>query len=178
MCYVMPHHIRELTCAHEQYQQAWAKKMEDLLLAMNEAVHKAGGALSSEEAEHYRSQYRTVISEGLEECPEPPPPKKKQRGRVKKSKPRNLLERLRDYEVENLRFLTDPRVPFTNNPGENDIRMTKVQQKISGCFRSMEGAKIFCRTRSFVLTCQKHGIDPAEGFKMLFEGRLPDFSGS
>ena len=64
-------------------------------------------------------------------------------------------------------------VPFTNNQGENDIRMTKVQQKISGCFKSMEGAKIFCRVRSYLLTAQKHGITPADALKSLFNGELP-----
>ena len=64
-------------------------------------------------------------------------------------------------------------VPFTNNQGENDIRMTKVQQKISGCFKSMEGAKIFCRVRSSLLTAQKHGITAADALKSLFNGKLP-----
>ena len=65
-------------------------------------------------------------------------------------------------------------VPFTNNQGENDIRMTKVQQKISGCFKSMDGAKIFCRIRSYLLTAQKHGVSPAKALKLLFAGKLPD----
>jgi len=85
------------------------------------------------------------------------------------------VERLVDYEDETLRFLTDPNVPFTNNQGENDIRMTKVQQKISGCFRSMDGAKIFCRIRGFLVTCRKHGLSPAKALSDLFSGKLPDF---
>jgi transposase len=101
--------------------------------------------------------------------------RRKKRGRKKKSKARNLLERLRDYETETLRFLSDPRVPFTNNQSERDIRMTKVQQKISGCFRSLDTAKIFCRIRSYLSTCRKHGIDPTEALKLLFEGKLPPF---
>ena len=60
---------------------------------------------------------------------------------------KNMLERLRDYEQDILRFMNNERVQFTNNPGEKDIRMTKVQQKISGCFRSVNSARIFCRTR-------------------------------
>ena len=64
-------------------------------------------------------------------------------------------------------------MPFTNNQGENDIRMTKVQQKISGCFKSMEGAKIFCRVRSYLLTCQKHGVSPTDALQSLFNGELP-----
>src|SRR5439155_15115254 len=69
---------------------------------------------------------------------------------------------------------TDPLVPFTNNQCENDLRMTKVQQKISGCFRSFEGAQIFCRVRSFLSTCRKHDIQSTEALQALFEGRLSE----
>lgn len=99
----------------------------------------------------------------------------KRRGRIKKSKSRNLLERLRDFESETLRFMEDPDVPFTNNSGENDLRMTKVQQKISGCFRSMEGARIFCRIRSYLLTCQKHNLTMTDALESLFHGKMPEF---
>jgi transposase len=66
-------------------------------------------------------------------------------------------------------------VPFTNNLGENDIRMTKVQQKISGCFRSIEGAKIFCRVRGYLSTCRKQGISSSQALSLLFDGKLPEF---
>ncbi len=65
----------------------------------------------------------------------------KKRERVKRTKARNLLERLREYEGDVLRFMDNKNIPFTNNLAENDIRMTKVQQKISGCFRSLDGAE-------------------------------------
>jgi len=78
--------------------------------------------------------------------------RKEKRGRLKRSKARNLLERLRDFEQDVLRFMEVESVPFTNNQGENDLRMTKVQQKISGCFRSLEGAQIFF---GFAVTCQR-----------------------
>ena len=94
---------------------------------------------------------------------------------MKRSKARNLLERLIDYEQDVLRFMETQVVPFTNNQGENDIRMTKVQQKISGCFRSMDGAYIFCRIRSYISTCRKNGMNPSEALKLLFAGKLHDF---
>ena len=71
--------------------------------------------------------------------------------------------------------MTGKLVPFTNNQGENDIRMTKVQQKIAGCFRSFQGAQIFCRVRSYISTCRKHDISPTEAIQTLFACRLPDF---
>jgi transposase len=95
---------------------------------------------------------------------------------LKRSKSRNLLERLSKYEDDVLRFMLDINVPFTNNQGENDIRMTKVQQKISGCFRSMEGAKIFCRVRGYLSTCQKHGVSSSQAMQLLFYGKLPEFA--
>ena len=101
--------------------------------------------------------------------------KKGQRGRLKKSKARNLLERLINYETEVLRFMDNPFVPFSNNRGENDIRMTKVQQKISGCFRSMDGALIFCRIRSYLSTCKKNNVHASEALRLLLNGKLPSF---
>ena len=132
--------------------------------------------LDSTESQKYRRKYRSIIKLGEIECPEPVRPKKKgKRGRIKKSKSRNLLERLRDFEEDTLRFMDNELVPFTNNLGENDIRMTKVQQKISGCFRSMDGARIFCRIRSYLSTCRKQGVTSSQALNMLFNGMLPDF---
>jgi transposase len=82
---------------------------------------------------------------------------------------------LRDRADDVLRFMDDENIPFTNNQGENDLRMTKVQQKISGCFRSYEGALIFCRIRAYLITCRKHGLDATNALETLFRGSLPDF---
>jgi transposase len=153
------HHLRELTRVWEQDHQQWANDMKALLEKINARVNDAGGAFSAQQAGQYRSQYRKLIKKGEIECPEPTRPNKKgKRGRIKKSKSRNLLERLRDFQDDVLRFMENEQVAFSNNLGENDIRMTKVQQKISGCFRSIEGAKIFCRIRSYLSTCRKQDI--------------------
>jgi transposase len=170
------HHLRELTRAWEQDGQKWAKKLKNLLETINCKVNDAGGALDAQESEKYRLKYRVLLKQGEIECPEPIRPQKKgKRGRIKKSKSRNLLERLRDYEQDTLRFMDDERVSFTNNLGESDIRMTKVQQKISGCFRSIGGAQIFCRVRSYLSTCRKQGVKSSHALDLLFNGKLPDF---
>lgn len=101
--------------------------------------------------------------------------RKGKRGQLKRSKSRNLLERLLYYENETLRFMDDKKVLFSNNQGENDIRMTEVQQKISGYFRSMKGAEFFCRIRSYLSTCKKHGMRASEALRLLFEDKLPEF---
>ena len=169
------HHVRELTRAWEQDAQQWAQKLKNLLETINRKVSDAGGALDAKESEKYRRKYRNIIKQGEIECPEPIRPKKKgKRGRIKRSKSRNLLERLRDYEEDTLRFMDNELVPFSNNLSENDIRMTKVQQKISGCFRSTNGARIFCRVRSYLSTCRKQGIKSSEALELLFNGKLPD----
>ena len=170
------HHLRELTRAWEQDGQQWAQDMKNLLETINRKVNDAGGALDAQESQEYLLKYRVLIKQAGIECPDPVTSEKKgKRGRIKKSKSRNLLERLRDYEQDTLRFMVNKLVPFSNNQGENDIRMTKVQQKISGCFRSMEGAKIFCRVRSYLSTCRKQGVKATHALNLLFNGKLPDF---
>ena len=170
------HHLRELTRAEEQDEQVWAGQMKELLEELNKVVIDANYSLSQQDEEKYLKQYRKLLQQAEIECPAPEDERKKgQRGRVKRSKARNLLERLINYESDVLRFMTVPDVPFTNNLGENDIRMTKVQQKISGCFRSMEGAEIFCRIRGYLSTCRKHGVSSSRAMSLIFEGKLPEF---
>ena len=169
------HHLRELERAWEQDEQKWAKQMKTLLEEINSEVLDAGGVLDIKKSREFRESYKKLLKLADIECPEPPPKKKGKRGRVKKSKSRNLLERLRDFEDDVLRFMETDYVPFTNNLGERDIRMTKVQQKISGCFRSIGGAQIFCRVRSYLSTCRKHGVSSSHALACLFKGTLPDF---
>jgi transposase len=170
------HHLRELERAWEQDHQQWAREMQALLIDIRTAVADAGGCLPADEAKRWRRRYRRLLKKAETECP-PPDESQRQgkRGRLKRSKARNLLERLRDFEQDVLRFMEVESVPFTNNQGENDLRMTKVQQKISGCFRSMEGAKIFCRVRSYLSTCRKQGMSATQALTLLFQGKDPDF---
>jgi transposase len=149
--------------------------MYDLLLEIDEKVNKSkSGFLSSKKIKYYQKLYRTILSRGKKECPFAEKTEVKQ-GKTKKSKSRNLLERLIEFEADTLLFMKVAVVSFTNNQGENDLRMTKVQQKISGCFRSMEGAEIFCRIRAYLVTCRKNGVSPTEALRLLFRGELPEF---
>jgi transposase len=150
--------------------------MSDLLKEINNATQSAGGCLENTQSELYRKRYRELLHEAEIECPATDETKRKGgRGKIARSKSRNLLERLRDLENDTLRFMDNKIVPFSNNQAENDLRMTKVQQKISGCFRSLQGAKIFCRIRSYLSTCRKQGVAVSEALRLLFEGKLPSF---
>ncbi len=170
------HHLRELTYAYEQDNQQWAKDMYDFLIHANQVVNEAGGSLDPPTLALNLKRYRTILEQAQLECPIiQPPPNAKKRGRTKQTKSRNLLQRLVDFEDDVLRFMSDNNVPFTNNQGERDIRMTKVQQKISGCFRSQQGADNFCLVRSYLSTCRKHNVGEGDALKMLFDGVMPDF---
>jgi transposase len=170
------HHLRELRRAWEDDGQRWAQKLHELLLEINAATSQAGRCLPEKQAEGFRCRYRYILIEGSRECPAPDPGDRAgRRGPVARTKSRNLLDRLRDFEAETLRFMDDAAVPFTNNQAERDIRMEKVHQKISGCFRSMQGARISCVVRSYISTCQKHGLPAMQALRTLFSGRLPEF---
>jgi transposase len=172
------HHIRELQRVVEQDKKAWASNMIELLKEMNNEVHQSpNSALSKNKTNAYRQKYDTILQEAQKESPPPDESTRKagQRGRLKRTKARALLERLIDFQDDLLRFLNNPLVPFTNNQGENDIRMTKVHQKISGSFRSQKGAEIFCRVRSYLSTCRKHRVSSSEALRLLFAGNLPSF---
>lgn len=150
------HHLRELQWVIDFRQQKWAKSMQNLLKEINKETYDAGGKLSEKRQKYYISQYRKVIALGKKQCPLTVA-SIGHKGKIAQTKERNLLDRLEKYENETLLFMKKANVPFTNNAAERDIRMAKVQQKISGCFRSMNGAKYFCRIRSYLLTSNKRG---------------------
>ena len=167
------HHLRELTAAHEQYEQRWAQQMIDFLLEVKNKREKSKGKrFSAKTLDGFEQGYRRILEMGLEANP-PPAEKsgKKKRGRKKKSKVQNLLERLQQHQEAVLAFMYDFSVPFDNNQGERDIRMMKVQQKISGTFRSVEGAKTFCKIRSYISTSKKQGLNVISCLQEIFAGK-------
>lgn len=165
------HILRELVFVNERYQQDWARKLITLLLkikaAKKRAIVKGKSSFSNSTLYKYQKRYEAVIQEGLKLNPFKPPTKKT-RGRHKKTPPRNLLERLRNYSEDALRFLFDFSVPFDNNFSERDLRMMKVKLKISGCFRSLNGADFFARIRSFIMTARKQNVNTFEALASLF----------
>ncbi len=179
------HHLRELIFVHEQHQQDWANHMIDCLLKIKDAVDQAKQTidhLDEKQIRDFETRYQQILNEGYAQNPLPPlsPNTKKKRGRRKKSKPRNLLERLDEHRTEALAFMYDFNVPFDNNLAEQDIRMMKVQQKISGTFRTEHGAKAFCRIRSYISTARKNTVGAMDALIRLFSGDpfIPEFDTS
>ncbi len=169
------HHLRELERSAEQDNQSWSELMKTLLCEINKKVDTTGGKLAGFEQKRYQRRYRKILSNGKKECPlNPKIPGK--RVRTAQSKSRNLLDRLERHQEDALRFMKVTIVPFTNNLAERDIRMTKVHQKISGCFRSLQGAKIFCRIRSYLSTARKNSMTSVQALTLLFDGETPDFN--
>jgi transposase len=153
------HHLRELTFVEEHLKQTWAGQLKTLLLEIKEAADRARAdglpALPPGDQHRWTVRYTDLVAEGLRLNPPAPPTGK--RGRPKRSPAGNLALRLSTHQAETLAFMTDLRVPFDNNQAERDLRMMKVRQKISGCFRSMTAVDRFCQIRSYVSTLRKQG---------------------
>jgi len=177
------HILRELTFVAEVLGQGWASELIEMLLGLKAAVAAAKKQglreLSESDLSEWQGRYQKVLAQGL--AANPPPeggwPKSK-RGKPKQSKAKNLIDRLLLREREVLAFAYDFKVPFDNNLAERDLRMVKVQQKVSGCFRSAAGAKHFCRIRSYISTMRKQGHSAFGALKQAFCGQplLPALS--
>jgi transposase len=177
------HHLRELTFLEQEWGMKWAGRMKELLLEIKRAVEEAVAAGQSEVAAGMRQgfvrRYNRLVRQGLAKESQKPALGSGKRGRKRQSKAKNLLDRLHQYRRETLRFMEDFGVPFDNNLAERDLRMMKVQQKVSGCFRSEGGAEIFCRIRSYVSTMRKQGHNVLTVLKSVFAGHpiAPALSG-
>lgn len=164
------HHLRELDAAGATDGQGWANDMAGLLsdtwLMVLEAKTADKNALSNVQLAEIQTKYNAIITAG--HVANPPVASTRRRGRPKRTKAHNLLLRLDNYADDVLRFATDFTVPFDNNLSERDVRMVKIAQKVSGGFRSNEGAKAFLAFRSYLSTAAKQGVNRLEALRQLF----------
>ena len=178
------HHLRELTFIEENHQQVWAKQMKELLLAIKKQRERwkeeGKNQFTEVRKSAYERCYDEIIMRGLwhpDNLTKPRRPGRpegkqsttKQRS-TKQSKGKNLLDRLRFHKEEVLAFMYDFDIPFDNNLAERDLRMSKVKQKVSGCFRSKKGADYFCRIRGYISTVRKNGIQVLSALENAFLG--------
>lgn len=167
------HLLRELTFIVDAEGYAWAKNLKRLL--QQTCVRVSGRKRKQLTAREYKAlqkRYRTILTQGQKELPPIPPRQNGKRGRIAKSDAHNLWERLRDHEVAVLLFAKDPNVSFTNNRAERDLRMSKVKQKVSGCFRKREYAEAYCRISSYLQSMANRGYNPLVAIQMALSGQL------
>jgi transposase len=154
------HHLRELKFQSEVNGEAWAEELSQFLLRQKKCREEQG--LPSEwKFKKILNEYHLILAKGRKKHP-------RQQGRGAQSKAANLLNRLEKFDLCILAFLIDVNVPFTNNQAEQDIRMIKIRQKISGGFRTLHGAQVFARIRSYISTCRKQGRNILEALERAF----------
>lgn len=166
------HLLRELIFLFEQHQQSWAKDLHDLFLAMLESVRdlKARDAPATKrQFRRWQKLYWKTLRAGRRA--NPLTPQQRATKRIKQSKAQNLLDRLEGYDDCILAFLWELDLPFTNNEAERAFRMMKVRLKISGCFRTLDGARRHARIRSYISTLRKHGLPVLEYLRLALDGR-------
>ncbi|BCL61447.1 hypothetical protein DGMP_21400 [Desulfomarina profundi] len=128
--------------------------------------------LTEKEYANLQKRYRNNLTRGCKELPEIPPKPKNQRGKIAKSDAHNLLERLQKYETAVLLFAKERHVPFTNNRAERDLRMAKVKQKVSGCFRKQQYAHAYCRISSYLQTMAADGVNLLVAIQIALAGQI------
>jgi transposase len=167
------HLIRELQGISETFHQTWSGMLKELLLQIKKTVDDTrpiATGLEEWQIADYESKYQEIIRLGELENPVPGTRKRGKRGPRRQSKAKNLLDRCKDYQKEVLAFMYDFNIPFDNNQAERDIRMVKLQQKISGTSRSDNGAQWFCRIRAYISTLRKNDQPILSSIAKAFEG--------
>jgi len=156
------HHLRELTFSHEHHQMTWAQGMIDLLMTIHDhkerQVKEQKSKFSPQQLTTYHKQYLQILRRG-----------QKEQAMHGTRDSHNLLKRLKNYQQETLLFMYDFNISFTNNLSERDLRMVKVQQKISGGFRTDAGVEAFCRIRSIISTARKQGKNVFDVLQLAFQ---------
>jgi transposase len=167
------HLLRELTFIIDANGYAWAANMKRLLQATCSRVSKRKRKkLTQDEYKHLQKHYRTILTRGKKELPPIPPRQNGKRGRIAKSDAHNLWERLKQHETAVLLFAKLSHVAFTNNRAERDLRMSKVKQKVSGCFRTSQYAEAYCRISSYLQTMANQGYNPLVAIQLALSGQL------
>jgi len=167
------HLLRELTFIVDANAYAWAASMKRLLQETCVIVAKRKcKKLSRREYKNLQKRYRNILTRGEKELPPIPPKQNGKRGRIAKSDAHNLWERLKRHETAVLLFAKLPHVAFTNNRAERDLRMSKVKQKVSGCFRAQAFAQAYCRISSYLQTMANKGHNPLVAIQMALSGQI------
>ena len=167
------HLLRELAYAVESNGYRWAADLKRLLQnACAQVAERKEKCLTDAEYQRLRKRYRTILTQGGKELPPVPPKPNGKRGRTAKSDAHNLWERLKTHEQAVLLFTRSPHVPFTNNRAERDLRMTKVKQKVAGCFRTRQYAEAYCRISSYLQTMARRGYNPFLAIQMALSGAI------
>ena len=167
------HLLRDCARVAELEHQQWATDMHDFLLDLNQACLQwrelQRAFVPAVERDEWVARYFEILATGYAAQP-PPPTSSKGKGKPKQTKAKNLLDALLARAEQVLALLDDLSLPFTNNLAERDLRMAKVQQKISGTFRSADGATAFCHIRSYLSTMQKQGHTMLSSLVAVFHG--------
>lgn len=167
------HLTRELVFVIESNGYSWAANMKRLLLETCKVVSKRKSKrLTKKDYAKLQSRYRNILTRGEKELPPIPPKPKGKRGKMAKSDAHNLWARLKERESAVLLFAIEPNVSFTNNRAERDLRMSKVKQKISGCFRIELYAQAYCRISSYLQTMANKGHNPLIAIQMALADKI------
>ncbi len=167
------HLLRELTFIVQANDYRWAANLKALLKeACKKVARSKRKKLTASEYATLQRRYRNILTRGASELPEIPPKPSGKRGKMAKSDAHNLWERLYKYEGAVLLFAKDSQVAFTNNRAERDLRMAKVKQKVSGCFRNVEYAHAYCRISSYIQTMGNKGYNPLIAIQMALAGKI------